>query len=393
MSFPVRLLNTKTYQLFKSDHPEVIKDPRYAILSHRWLPGEIRLQDLDPTVFLDTNQPQSDAVNKIRGSCQQATALPSPLNWLWADTLCIDKTNQVEETRSINAMFDWYRNAEVCFTFLHDIVYPPQPGTSIFKRQPKANGEESNELGGVESEWFERGWTLQELLAPERMEFYDQNWRFMGERNSLAPEIERVTGISSHYLNGPRNLPEASVATKFSWMAGRVTGQVEDIAYSMIGLLDINMMPQYGEGRRAFMRLQRTLIETVPDESIFAWTTPRNGLQCFRRPGSHASAIPQWRPQEDRWRLLAPSPDCFKDSRDVVVIRSLIVHRPGSGYTNAPEDIHLDLAFAAGNSKWGRGRKSKIDCPLNCWMYNEKGRPETVVLKLRSGEDSWGEAA
>lgn len=53
-------------------------------------------------------------------------------------------------------------------------------------------------------------------------------------------------------------------------MAGRTTTLIEDIAYSMLGLLNINMEIRYGEGAKAFIRLQRILMESSTDKLIFA---------------------------------------------------------------------------------------------------------------------------
>ena len=114
------------------------------------------------------------------------------------------------------------------------------------------------------SEWFERGWTLQELLAPQKMAFYDKQWKFMRMRDHLASLIGAIAGIKPEYLEDNRSrsqkFREASVATKMSWMAGRVTRDVEDIAYSLLGIFNINMIPRYGEGVKAFARLQETLL-------------------------------------------------------------------------------------------------------------------------------------
>jgi hypothetical protein len=62
-----------------------------------------------------------------------------------------------------------------------------------------------------------------------------------------------------------------NVATKFSWAALRETTRPEDQAYCLMGLFGINMPLLYGEGSRAFMRLQRKIIASSNDESIFAW--------------------------------------------------------------------------------------------------------------------------
>lgn len=117
------------------------------------------------------------------------------------------------------------------------------------------------------------------------MEFYDRGWNFIGTKQDLADLLQAKTGIAKQYLSGASNFKAASVATKMGWMAGRTTAEIEDIAYSMLGLLNINMEIHYGEGVKAFMSLQRTLMESSTDESIFAWTIPTKGLTCYRGLG------------------------------------------------------------------------------------------------------------
>ncbi|KAL8854335.1 MAG: hypothetical protein Q9221_000821 [Calogaya cf. arnoldii] len=117
---------------------------------------------------------------------------------------------------------------------------------------PMLSKSTNSKRPGQESEWFERGWTLQELLAPRHIEFYDRNWTYMGTKKGLAPILESKTGIAQTYLTGATSFKTASVATKMSWMAGRTTTMVEDIAYSMLGLLNITTEIRYGEGMNAF---------------------------------------------------------------------------------------------------------------------------------------------
>ncbi|KAK9772804.1 putative Heterokaryon incompatibility domain-containing protein [Seiridium cardinale] len=57
-----------------------------------------------------------------------------------------------------------------------------------------------------------------------------------------------------------------------SWAASRVTTRPEDMAYCLLGLFDINMSMLYGEGERAFIRLQEAICGQTNDPSLFAWT-------------------------------------------------------------------------------------------------------------------------
>ena len=56
-----------------------------------------------------------------------------------------------------------------------------------------------------------------------------------------------------------------------SWAAQRETTKVEDTAYSLIGMLDVNMPLLYGEGARAFRCLQKEILQETDDLSLFAW--------------------------------------------------------------------------------------------------------------------------
>ena len=58
-----------------------------------------------------------------------------------------------------------------------------------------------------------------------------------------------------------------------SWAKGRGTTRIEDHAYNLLGLCNVYMPMLYGEGERAFTRLQEELIKQTDDQSVFAWTS------------------------------------------------------------------------------------------------------------------------
>ena len=108
-----------------------------------------------------------------------------------------------------------------------------------------------------------------ELLAGNYLVFYDRNWGEIGERlEALAANIEVATGITVKDQDDWRH---ASIATKMSWASRRETSRIEDIAYCLLGLFCANMPLLYGEGMKAFFRLQSEIIKMSDDESIFAW--------------------------------------------------------------------------------------------------------------------------
>ncbi|KAK5715216.1 hypothetical protein LTR17_016897 [Elasticomyces elasticus] len=128
----------------------------------------------------------------------------------------------------------------------------------------------TRETDGLSSEWFRRGLTLQELLAPRVLIFWAKDWQYIATLAKNNPDAIRMpfvkvlvkhTGIPAEYL----------ITGRMSWMADRTTTHVEDIAYCLLGLFQVDLPPLYGEGTRAFIRLQKAIIEQSDDESIFAW--------------------------------------------------------------------------------------------------------------------------
>ncbi len=241
----MRLLHTSTLKLHEFFGDQI---PSYAILSHTWGNEEVTLQELEKE-----ESKNRDGYAKITGCC--ALARSTGWEWLWIDTCCIDKTSSAELSEAINSMYRWYRDSQVCYAYLTDCFLP----WGII-----------SDVDFCKSRWFTRGWTLQELLAPGTVYFYDRDWREIGTKSSLTTQISCVTGISSQDMTDPQS---ASIAAKMSWASRRQTSRMEDMAYSLLGIFDLTMPLLYGEGHNAFKRLQYELIEArSDDESIFAWT-------------------------------------------------------------------------------------------------------------------------
>ncbi|KAK5711031.1 hypothetical protein LTR15_012677 [Elasticomyces elasticus] len=239
--------------------------PPYAILSHRWGRHELTYRD-----WQKGNNLCGPGYEKITRFC--ALARERPLNkflqwgfksdevkieWGWVDTICIDKSSSAELSESINSI-----------------------------------------------DWFNRGWTLQELLAPCHVLFCDSTWRIFGHKCAaqlynllpvsdfmvrsdpsgcncwddcgppLNEQLARRTGIDETYLDHPTSRYKASIACRMSWAAQRTTSRVEDVAYSLLGIFDVYIPALYGEGENAFRRLQEELIRRSDDQSVFAWACP-----------------------------------------------------------------------------------------------------------------------
>ena len=238
---------------------------KYAILSHRWIDStEVDYEEMVNLTKMDKEERdeirQRFGYKKILDSCKQAKR--DGYAWLWADTCCIDKRSSAELSEAINSMYRWYENSAVCYTYLHDV-----PG-SLF---PTASDREKYAKGDGWPEWFSRGWTLQEMIAPSNVQFFNMDWQRLGDKRTLARTLRHITGVPEHILTDGLSGNRPCIAQIMSWAANRMTTRVEDRAYSLMGLLDVNMPMLYGEGKRAFHRLQLEIIRTSNDHSIFAW--------------------------------------------------------------------------------------------------------------------------
>lgn len=211
--------------------------PKYAILSHTWGDDdqEVTYKDIVGNIRTDRN---TFGYGKLLFCAIQAANLG--FSYFWVDTCCIDKSSSAELSEAINSMFRWYKHAAVCFVYLADI------STQQFYN-------DNNSIRS--SRWFTRGWTLQELVAPMRLEFFTSDGERIGDRHSLQSHMVQATGVSIEALEGC-SLGRFTVEDRLSWAKSRVTKREEDAAYSLLGIFDVHMPLIYGEGReRAMFRL------------------------------------------------------------------------------------------------------------------------------------------
>ncbi|OGM44075.1 hypothetical protein ABOM_007290 [Aspergillus bombycis] len=251
----MRLIHTSTFRQEEFYGSEI---PPYAILSHTWGEHEVTFQQ-----YRDIEYARSlSAFHKIYHTCRLA-ALRN-LDWAWIDTCCIDKSSSAELSESINSMYTWYQRAAVCFAYLFDL--PAGVATD--------HGN-SNDVFG-KCRWFTRGWTLQELIAPRSVIFYNSEWTVYGTKDELAERISAIMNIDVGVLRGKR-LDHFSIAQRMSWAAHRQTKRVEDIAYCLMGIFGVNMPLLYGEGENAFIRLQEEIMQDSDDSSLLAWRAREGG--------------------------------------------------------------------------------------------------------------------
>lgn len=165
--------------------------------------------------------------------------------------------------------------------------------------------------------WVTRGWTLQEMVASKRLRFYSKRWTLLEEANDFDTDEEAenifissfkyrarlvdhcANGIWQDVLERTTEVPREDlvsfkvgtrdVRTRLRWAARRTTTKIEDMAYCLLGIFDISLPAMYGEGPRAFTRLQEELMKRTGDVSLFDWCGRSSSINSF----------------------LASSPECF----------------------------------------------------------------------------------
>jgi hypothetical protein len=222
---------------------------KYAILSHTW--HKDNNQEVTSEDLMRKNGKNKIGYTKISFCAKQA--IQDGIEYIWVDTCCIDKSNNninkaIELQYAINSMFRWYQNAARCYAYLEDVS----------DSEVGAGGESHHrpwEMSLRKSRWFMRGWTLQELIAPKVVEFYSQDWQYIGSKASLEREISEITRIPVQALRESR-LDRFSATERISWGEKRYTKYEEDKVYSLFGICGVFMPLNYGEGKGyAFQRL------------------------------------------------------------------------------------------------------------------------------------------
>ncbi|KAF8131472.1 heterokaryon incompatibility protein-domain-containing protein [Boletus edulis] len=276
-------------QLRRKCKDEIKRLLKYAIFSHRWGEEEPEFRDMSSKIHGPRPTPRGLGYEKLRRFCEKAKEYGC--EYVWSDTCCINKESSSELEEAIRSMYRWYRDAFVCIVYL--------AGSSTvkdFRKEP----------------WFTRGWTLQELLAPERLRMYGKDWNpicpkeedkrggddfpFPNDKLSdfMLRAISNVTHIDSVNIRDFNSRsPLLMVSMKMRWASTRKTTRIEDIAYSLLGIFDIMMSIAYGEGERAFQRLLEAIAQRSGDPSFFAWAGPcsRHSMALPASPASYQTSI------------------------------------------------------------------------------------------------------
>ncbi|GKZ25159.1 hypothetical protein AbraIFM66951_001146 [Aspergillus brasiliensis] len=332
----MRLLEATTLRLLDFTPDKI---PPYAILSHTWEEGEVLFEDIGKGTAS-----AKPGYKKVEYTAQQA--LRDGLEYIWVDTCCINKESSAELSESINSMFHWYQQAQVCYAYLADL--------------------DGNVDKMASCRWFTRGFTLQELIAPSDVVFFSRNWVALGSKMDLCDIISDITGIGLEYLCQYRELECASIAQRMSWAATRQTTRPEDTAYCLLGIFSVNMPLLYGEGgTRAFIRLEEEIMGKSDDQSLFAWCDPE--------------AKP-----DTLYGLLATSPALFANSRTMLSYESW-ESRPPYAMTNRGLRIELPI-------QQDRQNPLLDVAALNCPVLDDPNDDTFIgiyIQKLSSGDNQY----
>ncbi|KAI6008174.1 heterokaryon incompatibility protein-domain-containing protein, partial [Pisolithus orientalis] len=235
-------------------HTAILEYFQYIMLSHRWGEDEPSLRDIEGHLIYDMSE--KEGFEKLQTFC--VVACERGFLWAWSDTCCIDKDSSAELQEAIGSMFAWYRRSSLTIVYLSDV-----PDTGSFES----------------SEWFRRGWTLQELLASGNILFYTQSWSLYKNLTSsnhktdiaVLEELERATGIESRFLT--HFSPGTDDArSRLQWASLRRTTRPEDIAYSLFGIFNLHLPVLYGESaENALGRLLAEIISQSGDISVLDW--------------------------------------------------------------------------------------------------------------------------
>ena len=218
--------------------------PPYAILSHTW--GA----DHEEVTFKDIYKGKGKGKTKLGYEKLRfcaAQAARDGLKFFWVDTCCIDKGSSAELSEAINSMYAWYKGSTKCYVYLSDV---PCRILDIIRQEIPVDTF-------LSSRWFTRGWTFQELLAPETLVFFAADGTELGDRASFLEGIARQTHIPIDVLQDNNYAVNYNVEKRIDWTMHRRTKREEDAAYCLLGFFGVQMPLIYGEGRaRAFARLR-----------------------------------------------------------------------------------------------------------------------------------------
>ena len=356
------LLETNRFERLRLIEVPELFAPRYAILSHTWGKEEVTFQDIQELNRRQWSRPVSQTASAIQNKkgflkIRKAAALAAEhgCNYIWVDTCCIDKTSSAELSEAINSMYRWYKRASICYAYLEDVKGHHSGLDDLFSFFCK------------DSRWFTRGWTLQELIAPYDVMFYGGDWVYLGSKahdENVRVAVAKITGIDIRVLEGTIEPSEISIATRMKWASKRETTRTEDAAYCLMGLFDVNMPLIYGEGTKAFIRLQEEILKGSSDHSIFAWKAIE--MKPHKVLTGLLAETPQHFAHLESYRPLPPSPS-----------------RESTTWSTTNQGLRLSLLLLPYYDSHGQEIQGEYNAVLECALRYDEEAYQSPAIRMR----------
>ncbi|KAI6094590.1 hypothetical protein F5141DRAFT_1296170 [Pisolithus sp. B1] len=230
----------------------------YTMFSHVWQGNEPSFQDVK-VVESVWKLPDTPLSEKLRNFCKETRKLG--YNWAWSDTCCIDKTTSSVLDQTLTSMYKWYADSAATLVFLVGVAHPSKLGD--LTRSP----------------WMTRAWTLQELLAPKVILFYDFEWKpYLGNTSTNHKESMEIMQELAEAIKIPRGTIVAfspanlGVREKLRLASTRSVTVEEDVAYSLIGIFKSGIKPHYTEGADALGHLLEEIVARTGEVTVLAWS-------------------------------------------------------------------------------------------------------------------------
>ena len=335
----MRLLNLATLDL--EEYPDDQPHPQYVAISHLWGPEEITYDDIVSKSEAAKAKPGYTKILKVRDLIRDFG-----ISHMYIDVCCLKPTtqNSTEASHATNSFFKWFAGADFVIALLRDV---------------SNTGEQALRL----SRWFTRRWILMEFLAARKLLFYNKNWVYLGSRDdeNIKPIIQDITQIEPRYWEAHPTktrrqlMNEASIGERWQWASRKLCTRPEDIAYSMLGIFNVNMPISYGEGEEATSRLGIILINRVvaagPAEypSLLGWLDAvwlatklsRADLVHFLLEANSSPDASDWK----RWAALHFAANTNLDD----IVGDLLRYGADANLQNEQGETPLHLAAKQGN--------------------------------------------
>jgi hypothetical protein len=120
---------------------------------------------------------------KVQGFAKFIRENLTSIDWMWIGIRCVNQASDREVSEAVNSMFRWYSEAKLCLAYIRDV-------------EDANNGSHFKQ-----SEWFRRGWTLQELLAPQGILFLSRDWKIIGRKGYISPQFTFIPQLEA-YISG-----------------------------------------------------------------------------------------------------------------------------------------------------------------------------------------------